>query len=223
MTAMLKDRRARIDAGEKPVGWKVASPTKASQQQIGVTAPMVGVMMQRHVLPPGGTVRLGGWQKPVAEPELAVRMALSVAGGATESDALAAVKEIFPAIELVDVDRDRTPDTLEDILANNLFHRHVVLCGNTRAGGSTAGLTSRVLAGDKELARTDDVEGLTGPIAGHILHVANTLAAFGEKLGAGDVIICGSLVPPIALTRDMPGLTHTVDPIGTVSIAFDHG
>ena len=34
--------------------------------------PVVGYMMEKSVVPDGGTVSVAGWKQPVAEPEIAV-------------------------------------------------------------------------------------------------------------------------------------------------------
>jgi len=220
MTAQLATRRARIAAGEKPLGWKVGLGAPASMQKMGLTAPLVGYLMQRALLLSGSTVSLAGWIKPVAEPEIAVRMVRDLAGGASAADAVAAIKEVLPAIELADLDPVPAPDNLDAVLAGDIFQRHVVLCGNTRAGGSVAGLTSRLTRRGAEANRTTDPEALTGKLGDIVAHVANTLAAFGEKLSAGDVIITGSITPPISIEADETELAHAVDPIGEVSVNF---
>jgi 2-keto-4-pentenoate hydratase len=126
----------------------------------------------------------------------------------------------LPAIRLADLDPVPTVDNLDAVLAGDIFQRHVLLCGNTRAGGSVAGLTSRLIRRGAEAARTTDPEALTGKLTDIVAHVANTLAAFGEKLAAGDVIIIGSIVPPLMLEPDETELTHALDPIGEVSVHF---
>ena len=50
MTAQLAKRRARIAAGEKPLGWKVGLGAPASMQKLGLRAPLVGFLMQRALL-----------------------------------------------------------------------------------------------------------------------------------------------------------------------------
>lgn len=220
MIAQLAKRREQMAAGEKPLGWKVGFGAPASMQKLDLAAPLVGFLMQRALLPSGSTAALNGWLKPVAEPEIAVRMARDLAGGATAEAALAAAKEIFPAIELADLDPVPTPDNLDAVLAGDIYQRHVILCGNTRAGGSVADLTSRLIRRGAEANRTTDPEALTGKLAGIVAHVANTLAAFGETLAAGDVIITGSITPPIVLEADETELTHALDPIGEVSVKF---
>jgi 2-keto-4-pentenoate hydratase len=220
MTAQLATRRARIAAGEKPLGWKVGLGAHATMQKLGLAGPLVGFLMQRALLLSGGTASLQGWLRPVAEPEICVRMAHDLGAGATSDAALAAVKEILPAIELADLDPVPAVDNLDAVLAGDIFQRHVLLCGNTRAGGSVAGLTSRLIRRGAEASRTSDPEALTGKLPDIVAHVANTLAAFGEKLSAGDVIITGSITPPLMLEPDETELTHALDPIGEVSVHF---
>jgi 2-keto-4-pentenoate hydratase len=220
MTAQLATRRARITAGEKPLGWKVGLGAPASMQKMGLQAPLVAFLMTRALLLSGSTASLKGWIRPVAEPEIAVRMASDLAGGATAATALAAAKEILPAIELADLDPVPAPDNLDAVLAGDIFQRHVVLCGNTRFGASTAGLTSRVIRRGAEAARTSDPEALTGKLGDIVAHVANTLAAFGEKLSANDVIITGSITPPMMIEPDETEITHALDPIGEVSVSL---
>lgn len=220
MKAQLATRRARIAAGEKPLGWKVGMGAPATMQKLGLAAPVVGFLMQRALLLSGSTVSLAGYLKPVAEPEICVRMASDLAAGASPDAAMAAVKEIFPAIELADLDPVPTPDNLDVVLAGNIFQRHVLLCGTTRAGAETSGLTSRVIRRGVETARTNDPEALTGKLLDIVAHVASTLAAFGEKLSAGDVIITGSITPPLMIEADEDGITHALDPISEVSVSF---
>jgi 2-keto-4-pentenoate hydratase len=220
MTAQLATRRARIAAGEKPLGWKVGLGAPATMQKLGLAAPVVGFLMQRALLPAGSTVSLKGYLKPVAEPEVAVRMARALGAGATSEAALAAIGETQAAIELADLDPVPAPDNLDAVLAGDIFQRHVLLGSQRRPGGSVAGLTSRLIRRGVEASRTSDPEALTGKLADIVAHVANTLAAFGEKLGAGDIIITGSITPPLMIEPDETELTHALDPIGEVSVGF---
>jgi 2-keto-4-pentenoate hydratase len=220
MTAQLVKRRARIAAGEKPLGWKVGLGAPATMERLKLAAPIVGFLMQRGLLLSGSTVSLSGYTKPVAEPEICVRMARDLPAGASADEAAAAVKEIFPAIELADLDPAPAIDNLDTVLEGDIFQRHVVLCGNTRASANMAGLTSRVFRRGKEANVTTDPEALTGKLPDIVAHVASTLAAFGEKLAAGDVIITGSITPPLTIEPDETELAHALEPIGEVSIRF---
>ena len=220
MPLQLAKRRARIAASERALGWKVGLGAPATMQKVGIAAPIVGYLMQRALLLSGSTVSLAGWTKPVAEPEICVRMMSDLGSGTTPDAAMAAVKEIFPAIELADLDPVPAADNLDIILEGDIFQRYVILCGNTRFGASMGGLTSRVIRRGKEAATTTDPEALTGKLPDIVAHVANTLAAYGEKLSAGDVIITGSITPPIMIEPDETEITHALDPIGEVSVSF---
>ncbi|MGH6725734.1 MAG: fumarylacetoacetate hydrolase family protein [Pseudolabrys sp.] len=220
MTAQMAARRARIAAGEKPLGWKVGMGSPASLQKLVLQSPLIGFLMQRALLLSGSTVSLKGYTRPVAEPEIAVRMARDLPAGASAEAAAAAVKEIFPAIEIADLDPVPATDNLDRVLEGDIFQRHVVLCGNTRPGAGLAGLTSRLIRRGAEEARTTDPQALTGKLVEIVAHVAGTLAAFGEKLAAGDVIITGSITPPLMLEPDEVELAHILEPIGEVSVNF---
>ena len=220
MMAQLAKRRARIAAGEKSLGWKLGFGAPATMQKLGLAAPLVGYLMQRALLPSGGIVSFKTYLRPVAEPEIFVRMAHDLPGGISPAAALAAVQEIGPAIEVADLDPLPTPDNIDAVLADDIYHRHVILCGNTRPGADVSGLTSRLTRRGAEAARSTDPETLTGKLTAIVTHVANTLAAFGEKLAAGDVIITGSIIPPPIIEPDETELTHAIDPIGEVSVKF---
>lgn len=220
MPVQLAARRARIAAGERPLGWKVGLGAPASMEKLGLKGPLVGYLMQRALLLSGSTVSLKGYVRPVAEPEICVRMARDLGPRASTDDVLAAIKEILPAIELADLDPVPTPDNLDAVLECDIYQRQVVLCGNTRFGGSLDGLTSRVTRRGQEFHKTTDPEALTGKLTDIVAHVANTLSAFGEKLSAGDVIIIGSITPPPMIEPDETEFSHALDPIGEVSVNF---
>jgi 2-keto-4-pentenoate hydratase len=220
MTAQLATRRARIAAGETPLGWKVGLGAPASLEKLRIAAPAVGFLMQTARLPSGATASLKGYVRPVAEPEIAVRMARGLNGGASSADALAAIESIRPAIELADLDPVPTPDNLDAVLAGDIYQRHVILGEQSRAGSSLAGIVSRVMRRGAEVNRTGDPEALTGKIGDIVAHVANTLAAFGERLSAGDFVITGSITPPPMIEADETSFAHALDPIGEVEARF---
>lgn len=219
MPLQFAKRRARIAAGEKPFGWKVGLSTPAMMEKLGTTAPQVSYLMQGVYVPSGSTVSFRDFIKPVVEAEIAVRMATDLKAGASAAETLAAIKEIGPAIEIVDA-LNVTADNLDTALENGLFQRHVVLGNASRPGGSVAGLTSRTTRNGKPADSTTDPEALTGKLVDIVAHVANTAAAFGEKLSAGDIIITGSITLPYILEAGDHSFTHALDPIGEVSADF---
>jgi len=222
MSLQLADRRARIAAGEKPLGWKVGLGAPAMMQKVGIKAPIVGYLMQSALIASGGTVSLKGYVRPVAEAEIAVRMAATPQPSASAGELRAAIKEIMPAIEIADMDVLPAPDNLDVILEGDVFQRHVVIGDTTRAGGSIEGLTSRVTRSGSLISTTTDPEALTGKAVDIVAHVAATLAAYGETLLPGDIIITGSITPPQMLEASDTDFSHALEPVGAVRIAFRH-
>lgn len=219
MAAQFALRRARLAAGEKALGWKVGFGAPAAMEKLHIRAPLIGFLTDRARLASGTTLALAGWVKPVAEPEIAVHMGRDLPGGADADAARAAIAALGPAIELADL--DRAPDDVEAILAGNIYQRHVILgpCDASRAGGAVVGLTGRVVRNGRETAVTSDPQALTGDLIDVVRHVADVLAAHGERLRAGHVIICGSIVPPLWMEPEEE-IVFELDPVGAVSIRF---
>lgn len=220
MQQQLGQRRARIAAGEKPIGWKVGLGAKPAMERLQIRMPLVGYMMEKSVVPNGGMVPVGGWAQPVAEPEVAVHMASDLAGGATRDAAMQAVGALGPAIELADL--PGPPSDVEAVLAGNIFHRSVIIGAPdaSRAGVKLDGLAGLVFRRGAQVAKQEDLQANVGNIVDIVVHVAGTLAASGEKLRAGDVIITGSIVPPPMIEPDETEFAYQLNPMGRLSVKF---
>ena len=221
MTAQLAMRRQRLAAGERPLGWKVGFATPAMLERFKIGGPLVGFLTEAARIEPGGAVSFAGWTKPVVEPEVAVHIGRDVAAGADPDAIRAAVSGISPAIEIVDL--NEPPDDPERILSHDIYQRHVVLAagGPARAGSTADGLTCRIIRRGIEVARTSDPQANTGAWLDIVRHVADVLAAFGERLRAGEIVITGSVVPPLAIEPDEHEIAFALDPIATVAIRFE--
>jgi len=219
MREQLRRRRELLERGEMPLGWKLAFGGPAAMERLFIQAPLVGFLLQKAVVPSGARVFLRGWTKPAAEPELAVHLGRDLPVGADRRTAMAAIVGLGAAIEVADV--DHPSEDVEGTLAGNIFQRHVILgrCESKQAGANLTGLSARVLKGGVELANTSDFEALTGELIDIVLHTANVLSYFGETLNAGEIIIAGSITPPIWV---QPGdeITFQLAPSEPISVSF---
>ena len=197
MERQLRWRRELLQAGKKPLGWKLAFGGPAALERLRIQAPLVGFLMADAVLASGSTISLAGWKKPAAEPELTVYLGKDLPSGAGRKTTMDAIAGLGAAIELADV--DHPSDDVEGTLSRNIYQRHVILgaCDATRAGGALSGLNARVFRNGAEMANASDLEALTGALIANVGHVADLLAHFGETLRAGQIIIAGSITPPI--------------------------
>jgi 2-keto-4-pentenoate hydratase len=218
MAAQMELRRIALAAGARPIGWKVGFGSAAGLAKLGISAPLVGFLLERAVVASGGTVSLAAFAMPVAEPEIAVEIGTDLPGGSDEAAAAAAIAALGPAFELADFAPSDDP---EAILSGNIFQRHVVFGPRlARPDGATAGLVSTVRRNGIPVPAPADVTANTGSLPMIVRHVADTLAALGETLRAGDVIIAGSITAPLMLTAEDRLLEHVLDPVGEVSVRF---
>jgi 2-keto-4-pentenoate hydratase len=220
MQAQLAALKARRAAGAWVIGWKVGFGAPAARQRLGIAAPLVGFLLDTALLPSRSCVPLAGWTKPVAEPEIAVLMGRDLAGGARREEAADAVAALAPAIELADL--DTPPEDVAQILAGNIYQRHAIIGepDRTRAGCRLEGLLATLRRNGAEIASTAEPQALTGDAVEIVRHVASVLERFGERLGAGQVIITGSVTPPLFVA---PGeeIAFELAPIGAVSVRFE--
>lgn len=218
MKAQLGTRATQIAAGGKRLGWKAGFGAPAALKNFNLPGPLVGYMLAAARVPSGESVSLKGWTKPVAEPEIAVWLGADLVDGRDPAAVKGAIEGLSPAIELADL--NPPPEDVTKILAGNIFHRHVVLgrCDTSRAGARLDDITCSVTRKGAQSPPASELEGNTGRILDVVAQIAETLAATGEKLQRGDVIICGSIVPPIFLDADDGEITHRLAGLGEVSV-----
>jgi 2-keto-4-pentenoate hydratase len=219
MKQQLRWRRELLEQGKKPLGWKLAFGGPAAMERLKINAPLVGFLMADAVLSSGSTISLAGWTKPAAEPELTVYLGKDIGPNADRQTIKSAVGGLGAAIEVADV--DHPSEDVEGTLARNIYQRHLVLggCDTTYAGGVLTGLRARVERNGDVLANTSDLEALTGELITIVGHVATLLSFFGEKLQAGQIIIAGSITPPIWVEADEKLCFH-LEPQRPISVNF---
>jgi len=217
MERQLQERRRRLDAGERALGWKVAFGAPQAMANMGIEAPLVGFLTDRARVAAGATCSIAGWTNGALEPEIAVHMGRDLPPGADRDTTAAAIAGLGPAFELADLDRPL--DDLEAVVAGNIFQRGVVLGppDAARAGGDTTGLRAEIRRDGAPLAQTDTPLDMVGDLLDVVRHVADFVGAFGARLRAGEVIITGSVVPLIWLEGSAT-YDYRLHPIGGLSL-----
>jgi 2-keto-4-pentenoate hydratase len=219
MRQQLELRKARLDAGAQPIGWKVGFGTPAVMKNLGTDAPVIGFLTDTVLLPSESIVGIAEWTRPAFEPEIAVYMGADLAADADRETARAAIAAIGPAIELADV--RFAPEDVTAVLADNVFNRHVILGrkDTSRAGCAMDGVVGHVFKDGEEVATVDNPQAATGDLIDIVRHVADVLEALGERLRAGELIITGSIIPAIGLMGGEE-FRYTLDPIDTLAVTI---
>lgn len=215
----LAERRRLLDAGAAHVGWKVGLGSEAVMETLSIGAPLVGFLTDRTGVESGGVIDADHWERGLVEFEIAVYMGRDLGPGASDREAADAVAALGPAIEVANADLPLGPDSVADILAGDVFHRATVLGASdpARAGIDLSGLTGRVSVDGEERAVVDDVATATAPLEEIVRVVADTLASRGELLSAGDVVLTGTIVPPIPVS-DGSTFGFALEPFDPISV-----
>ncbi len=209
------------EQGRRIVGRKAGLTAKAVQTQLGVDQPDFGVLFDDMRVADGGTLSPAKCLQPKAEAEIALVLGADLPDpNTTPEQVAAAVAKVHAAIEIVDSRIADWKITFADTVADNGSSAFFVLAdeGKPLAGLDiwTAGMVLQVNGQTVSL-------GAGAAALGHPLNaaawLAQTLAARGEPLKAGDVLLTGALGPMVALN---PGdmVEAFVGGLGTCSFTY---
>jgi 2-keto-4-pentenoate hydratase len=206
------------------VGYKIGCTSAVMQRYLGIPHPCGGGVFARGVHDSGVSLPAADFVRVGVECEIAVRLAhdLKPSQAPFTADAVAqAVEAYLPAIEVVD-DRYADWQTIgaPTLVADDFFAAGCVL-GKPVARSASPDLLD--IVGRAEINGVEVGRGTGADVLGHPHHalawLANHLAAGGNALRAGQIVLTGSLVKTVWLkagdrvTMDLSGL-------GTVQVSF---
>lgn len=190
-----------VGAGRRIVGRKIGLTAAAVQAQLGVNQPDYGVLFDDMALADGGELDMRRMLQPKAEAEVALVLAKDLDDPQADRAAiLAAVDHVAAAIEIVDSRIADWKITFADTVADNGSSAAFVLSDDRRAvAGLDLWSCGMVLEQNGRVASL----GAGAACLGHPLEaaawLARTLAAAGEPLRAGDVVLTGALGPMVPI------------------------
>lgn len=210
--------RRRMDAGDALIGWKVGLNAAPVQAALGLDGVVVGYLTTATELEAGAQHSLAGASNPGIEPELALRFGAELPHDASPEQVAASVDAVAPALELVDLDRPL--DDLHAILADNVFHRGVLLgdFDPGRAGGDLDGLEVAVRRNGQEVGAVSVAEAYAD-LARTVRFVSLRLRVMGEALRPGQFVIAGSLTPIVPVGAG-DEVRADFGPLGSLELAF---
>jgi 2-keto-4-pentenoate hydratase len=206
------------------VGYKIGCTSAVMQQYIGIPHPCGGNVFANGVHASGAVLATADFVRVGVECEIAVRLARDLAPSAapfTAGTVAHAIEAYLPAIEIVD-DRYSEWQTMgaPTLVADDFFAAGCVL-GQPVARPKAPDLldvVGRAVINDTEVAR-----GTGADVLGHPHHalawLANHLAADGNGLRAGQIVLTGSLVKTIWLNAG-DRVTMDLSGLGSVSVDF---
>jgi 2-keto-4-pentenoate hydratase len=187
-----------------PAGFKVGATARRMQEYLGLSGPAAGFIAPDGLLAPGAAVRFADLTQPGVECELAVRLGRDLPPGpCTREQAAAAVSQFVAAIELVenryqDIALLGTPT----LIADQVYHRAAVF--GVSGSADWRELDFGKLAGRMTIDGQLRGEGLATDLLGDPLNslawlAASSVAAAFGGLQAGQIVMLGSVTPPVWL------------------------
>lgn len=184
-------------AGRRIVGRKIGLTSLVVQQQLGVDQPDFGALFAHMCLVDGEPVPAGAVLQPRVEAEVALVLDRDIERpDATVSELVQAIDFVVPAIEVVGSRIAGWDITILDTVADNASSGMFVL-------GTRPVSPSAIELRDVDMSMTVDDEvvstGNGAACLGHpyraALWLARRLAAEGDPLRSGDVVMTGALGP----------------------------
>jgi len=222
--AAIQHALASIANALPPFGFKIGATGRRMQEYLGIDAPIAGFMKGKDVYPGHADLRFADYIRPGVECEVAVRLARDLPPGPCSAEqALAAVGDFVAGIEIVenrygDLKQLGTPT----LVADQMYHAAAVIGDQGQVDWRTLGIGA--LRGSIGLADGTQDSGVTTDLLGHPLNglawlVGSPVAAAFGGLKAGQVIMLGSVTPPIWLTGPAT-VTVAFPPLPPVTVRF---
>lgn len=215
MQRQLQQWRATLAAGDKRLGWKIGFNRVVDQQKFELPSAMVGYLARQQQISSGQSYTIPAGSTILVEAEIALLIGADLPANATLTQARNVIQGYAAALELVDTTRTASND-IEEILAGNLFHAAVVMGASTvtNPGHFSASLKINGIE-----VRSLEADRLAADFGAIVQLVANILGQQGERLEAGDWIICGAIAAPIKV-HGGDTVVLTLEPLGTITLTI---
>ncbi|WIX83080.1 fumarylacetoacetate hydrolase family protein [Amycolatopsis carbonis] len=189
-----------LAAGDRLAGYKVGLTSEPARATYGATEPAFGHVLASTVLQPGQPLSTADMFAPRAEVEIAFILGRSLSGpDTTAEDVVAATAAIAPAFEIVDSRWSGGPTTLAMLAADNTNAAYAFLGPQAPLPQDLSGLECTLKIGDKAIPGSAAAV-MNGNPAAAVAWLANHLAAAGESLPAGAMVLTGTLCAPTPFT-----------------------
>jgi 2-keto-4-pentenoate hydratase len=184
----------RLGRGGTRAGWKLGYTSAAMREQMGIDEPNVGPLLDTMLVESGALVAL---TQPRVEPEIALELATDLVGPCTADQALAACARARAVLEVVDSVWEDYRFDLEHNTADGSSAAAVVL--GPEIPTTDLDRVEVRLHHEGRLVGTGSGTDVLGHPAAALAWLAGFLAARGERLHAGDLVITGGLTAAVPL------------------------
>ncbi len=202
-------RRRGIAAGRRPVGRKIGLTSKVMQVATGITEPDYGAIFDDMVFENGSVIDHGRFSNVRIEVELAFVLGSALDGSnATIFDVLRATEYVVPALEILSSRIEMAGRTIVDTISDNAAMGGMVYGGNPiKPNEIDLRWVSALLYRNETIEESGVAAAVLNHPATGVAWLADKLAAHGDRLEAGEIVLAGSFTRPMwvhAATRCSP-------------------
>ncbi len=195
-------QRAFIDQklaeGRRIIGWKIGLTSRAMQQQLNITTPDSGVLLDDMAFASGCTVPANRFIAPRIEAEIAFVMKAPLGGEVTRDQVLAATDYVAPALEILDTRIVRAANgqtrTIIDTISDNAANAGIVMGDARHNPNADLRWIGAIVKRDGVVEETGLGAGvLDDPVTG-IIWLARRMDQYGQRIEPGQIILSGSFI-----------------------------
>ncbi len=215
-------RRRGIESGRRPVGRKIGLTSKVMQVATGITEPDYGAIFADMVFENGSVIEHSKFSNVRIEVELAFVLGKALTGpDVTVFDVMDATDYVVPALEILSSRIEMQGRTIVDTISDNAAMGAMVYGGNpVKPHEVDLRWVSALLYRNETIEESGVAAAVLNHPATGVAWLANKLAAHGDSLAPGEIILAGSFTRPMWVEA---GDTVFCDygPMGTVTCRFN--
>lgn len=208
-------------AGRTLAGRKIGLTSRAMQMATGITEPDYGIIFDDMVHDSGAVFNFSDFTGARVEMELAFKLKKDIEGPrANIFDVLNATEYVIPALEILDARVEMEGRTIVDTISDNAAMGAMVIGGNpVKPDAIDLRWVSGILFKNQTVEETGVAAGVLNHPAAGVYWLANKIAAHGDKLKAGELILAGSFTRPMWVEAN-DTVFADYGPLGTVTCHF---
>ncbi|WP_404301324.1 2-oxo-3-hexenedioate decarboxylase [Alicycliphilus denitrificans] len=216
--AILQRKLAR---GARVVGLKAGLTSHAKMQQMGVTDPVFGFLVDEYAVAEGAAVDTKALIHPKVEPEIAFVLKTALKGpGCHIGSVLAATDFVLPGIEVIDSRYRDFKFDLKSVVADNTSAARFVVGGRAlRPQDVDLRTVGLVLEKNGQPVALGAGAAVLGHPAAAIAALANHLGRRGQEIPAGSLILSGGATEAVSVAAG-DSVCLRVQGMGSVSLRF---
>jgi len=189
---------AKLAEGRRVIGWKIGLTSRAMQQQLNITTPDSGVLLDDMVFADGCTIPATRFIAPRIEAEIAFVMKAPLEGEVTRDEVLAATDHVAPALEILDTRILRSENgkarTIIDTISDNAANAGIVMGDHRHDPKGDLRWIGAIVKRDGVVEETGLGAGvLDDPVTG-IIWLARRMHQYGQRIEPGQIILSGSFI-----------------------------